>query len=110
MSGEDQLAVLCHRMGDESDPVRSVPAVRSTVDGIVARLRSGTGADRLVADLDEVDERLLRAGYAAGLSPTRIYRSLPGDGHPVLEVLACPAGACPRVELPRTGAACAVFG
>jgi hypothetical protein len=109
MSGE-LLEALCRRMGDDNDPVRSLPAVRHLADRIVERLRSGVDADGLTDDLEELNDRLLQAGYAAGLGSHRAYRPLPGGGHPVLEVLACPTGRCARVELPRTEAACALSG
>ncbi|MDI6104085.1 hypothetical protein QLQ12_36390 [Actinoplanes sp. NEAU-A12] len=107
MTDEPRLAILCARLGADTDPVRAVPAVRSMADRVVARLRSGDPV--LEDDFDEIEDELMRAGYAAGLSSTRIYRPLLGDGRPVLEFLACPGGRCSRVELPDAPAECAVF-
>jgi hypothetical protein len=104
---DPRLATLCVRLGDDSDPVRADPSVRPFVDDVVARLHAGD-LDRLSDDLDEIEDRLLRAAYAAGLSSTRVYRPLPGAGRSVLEYLACPAGRCPRVELPDSEAKCAI--
>jgi hypothetical protein len=103
---DELLEALCRRLADDGDPVRSRPDLRERADRIVAGLRSGVD---VTSALDDLDDQLLRSGYAAGLDASRIYRALPGSGHPVLEVLTCPAGRCDRVELPRTGATCAVF-
>ncbi|MEV0355710.1 hypothetical protein AB0H71_06545 [Nocardia sp. NPDC050697] len=98
----DQLAVLCQRMADDSDAVRTAPEARALVESITSRLRDGAGLDDLTDRLDRLEEMLLRAGHAAGLSPVRSYERLLGtnDGHRVLEVLRCPAGTCTRVEVP----------
>ena len=77
------------------------------VDLLLTRIQAGD--TDVVDDLDEIEDRLLRAGYAAGLSSTRGYQPLPGVSRPVLEFLACPAGRCPRAELPGSRARCAVF-
>ncbi|MDI2130511.1 hypothetical protein [Yinghuangia seranimata] len=98
----DQLAVLCRRLADDSDAVRTSPEIRGLAESIVARVRSGVTMAELAHDFDVLEERLLRAGHAAGLSPVRSYERLlnAGDGHRVLEVLACPGGTCARIEAP----------
>lgn len=98
----DQLAVLCQRLADDTDPVRTSPAVRALAESIVRSVCGGVAPGELADDFDELEERLLRAGHAAGLSPVRSYERFPGagDGHRVLEVLACPGGVCTRVEAP----------
>lgn len=102
----DQLAVLCERLADDTDAVRSAPDVRGLAESIVDRVRDGIPLDELADDFDELEELLLRAGHAAGLSPVRhAYERLlgAGDGHRVLEVLACPGSTCPRFEAPAEG-------
>ncbi|MQY34583.1 hypothetical protein SRB17_25530 [Streptomyces sp. RB17] len=98
----DQLAVLCGRLADPADAVRTSPEIRARAETIADRVRGGAAPDELADDFDELEELLLRAGHAAGLSPVRSYERLPGagDGHPVLEVLACPGGTCSRLEAP----------
>ncbi|MDF3291849.1 hypothetical protein [Streptomyces silvisoli] len=98
----DQLTVLCQRLADDTDAVRSSPEVRALAESIVGRVRDGVPLDELAGDFDELEEQLLRAGHVAGLSPTRSYERLLGtrDGHRVLEVLVCPRGTCTRVEAP----------
>jgi len=98
----DQLAVLCQRLADDTDAVRTLPEVRALAESIVDRVRDGVALDELADEFDELEELLLRSGHAAGLSPVRSYERLLGarDGHRVLEVLACPAGTCTRVEAP----------
>lgn len=73
---------------------------------IATEIRTGRDPGELDDAFDQLEDLLLRAGYAAGLSPSRSpYARLSGigDGHPVLEVLACPAGQCARVEPPDRG-------
>ncbi|CAL9647817.1 hypothetical protein [Streptomyces sp. enrichment culture] len=98
----DQLAVLCRRLADDTDAVRTSPEAGALAESIACRVRDGTPLDELADDLDALEMLLLRAGHAAGLSPARYYARLPGagDGHRVLEVLACPTGVCARVEAP----------
>ncbi|WP_399892063.1 hypothetical protein ACGH7X_32600 [Streptomyces sp. BBFR51] len=100
----DQLAILCQRLADDTDAVRTSPEVGALAQSIVGRVRDGVALDELDDALDELEMRLLRAGHAAGLSPVRSYERFPGagDGHRVLEVLACPAGVCARLEAPGT--------
>lgn len=98
----DQLAVLCQRMAVESDAVRTSPSVRALAESIADRVRDGVAVGELTAELDELEDMLLRAGHPAGLSPVRSYERLlgTGDGHRVLEVLACPGSTCTRFEAP----------
>ncbi|MET8217843.1 hypothetical protein [Streptomyces hirsutus] len=98
----DQLAVLCRRLADDTDAVRTSPEVKALAASIVGRVRDGTALDELTDEFDELEILLLRAGHAAGLSPVRSYERFPGagDGHRVLEVLACPSGVCARIEAP----------
>ncbi|MER7739083.1 hypothetical protein ABTX34_12275 [Streptomyces sp. NPDC096538] len=98
----DQLAVLCRRLADDTDAVRTSPEVRALAESIAGRVREGTTLDELSDDFDELEILLLRAGHAAGLSPARSYERFlgGGDGHRVLEVLTCPSGACARIEAP----------
>ncbi|WP_217142500.1 hypothetical protein [Streptomyces sp. AC627_RSS907] len=98
----DQLAVLCRRLADDTDAVRTSPEVRTLAESIVGRVRDGVACEELAEEFDELELLLLRAGHAAGLGPVRSYERFPGasDGRRVLEVLACPAGVCPRVEVP----------
>ncbi|MFV5996299.1 hypothetical protein ACNPQM_28840 [Streptomyces sp. NPDC056231] len=100
----DQLAVLCRRLADTADAVRTSPEIRARAESISDRVRGGATPCELADEFDALEEMLLRAGHAAGLSPVRSYERLPGggDGHRVLEVLACPGGTCPRVEAPGT--------
>ena len=98
----DQLAVLCQRLAETADPVRAVDGVRALAEAIVERVRDGVPLDELADDFDTLEDRLLAAGYAAGLSSVRSYEPLPGGGagHPVLSVLKCPGGSCSRIEPP----------
>ncbi|MFB7496641.1 hypothetical protein ACFC09_18465 [Streptomyces sp. NPDC056161] len=98
----DQLAVLCERLADAADAVRSSPEVRACAESIADRVRGGAAPLELADDFDELEELLLQAGHSAGLSPFRTYERLlgVGDGHRVLEVLACPGGTCSRIEAP----------
>jgi hypothetical protein len=98
----DQLAVLCQRLADDTDAVRTLPDVRALAESIVDRVCDGVALDELSDDVDELEELLLRAGHAAGLSPVRSYERMlgTGDGHRVLEVLVCPGSTCTRVEAP----------
>lgn len=98
----DQLAVLCRRLADDTDAVRTSPEVKALAESIAGRVRDGAPLDELGDEFDELEILLLRAGHAAGLSPVRSYERFPGagDGHRVLEVLACPSGVCARIEAP----------
>lgn len=98
----DQLAVLCRRLADAADAVRTSPEIRARAESIADRIRGGATPGELADDFEELEELLLRAGHAAGLSPVRSYERLPGagDGHRVLEVLSCPGGTCSRFEAP----------
>lgn len=82
--------------------MRTSPEVRARAESIADRVRGGASPAELIDDFDELEVLLLRAGHAAGLSPVRSYEQLPGagDGHRVLEVLACPGGSCSRFEAP----------
>lgn len=101
----NQLAVLCQRLGDKDDLVCTSPEARALAESIAGRVRDGAPPAEIADALDELEESLLRAGYAAGLSPARSYERLlgTGDGHRVLEVLACPGGICARIEAPGLG-------
>jgi hypothetical protein len=94
--------VLCQRLADGADAVRTSPAVRALAESIAGRVRDGMAPDQLADDFDELEEQLLRAGHAAGLSAVRSSDPVPGagDGHRVLEVLTCPGGTCDRVAAP----------
>ncbi|MGW3951623.1 hypothetical protein ACWEKM_11920 [Streptomyces sp. NPDC004752] len=98
----DQLAALCERLADAADAVRTSPEIRARAESIADRVRGGATPAELADDFDALEDLLLRAGHAAGLSPVRTYERLPGggDGHPVLAVLACPGGICSRIEAP----------
>ncbi|MFE9610766.1 hypothetical protein [Streptomyces sp. NPDC006012] len=98
----DQLAILCERLADCADAVRTSPEIRACAESIADRVRGGTAPLELADDFDELEELLLQAGYAAGLSPVRVYERLlgAGDGHRVLEALTCPGGSCSRIEAP----------
>ncbi|MER5262700.1 hypothetical protein ABTZ99_11540 [Actinosynnema sp. NPDC002837] len=98
----DQLAVLCQRLAEGTDAVRTTADVRALAETIVERVRAGVPLDDLTDDFDALEDRLLDAGHAAGLSSVRSYDRLPGagDGHAVLAVLKCPGRSCTRVEPP----------
>jgi hypothetical protein len=98
----DQLAVLCQRLAEATDAVRTTDGVRALAEEIVARVRDGVPLEDLADDFDALEDRLLEAGHAAGLSSVRSYERLlgAGAGHPVLAVLKCPGGSCTRVEPP----------
>jgi hypothetical protein len=109
---DSQLAQLCVRLSSPADPLSTDGPMRALALRVAARVRSGVPVTDLEVDLDRLDDLLLEAGYAAGLSPDRVpYAGLPGglgDGHPVLAVLACPLASCARVEL--AAAVCTVSG
>jgi hypothetical protein len=112
---QEQLALLCTRLDDATGPFAAEGPLRVLATSIAERLREGGDPAVLAESLDELDERLLRAGYAGGLGSYRSVDSpfprLPGvGGHPVLEVLGCPGGLCARVALPGEEHACSVFG
>ena len=113
---QDQLALLCTRLADDAGPLVSAGTMRELATSITDRIRAGQDPAELADDFDQLDDLLLRAGYAAGLGTYRSAESrfgpLPGfgDGHPLLEVSACPEQRCARVELPVEGFTCAVFG
>jgi hypothetical protein len=99
----EQVAQLCLRLSSSRDPLSGPGPMHDLATVIAARLRAGASPGSLASDLDRLDDLLLRAGYAAGLGESRLpYAPLPGsgDGHPVLEVLACPGSCCPRVLAP----------
>ncbi|MFK3985616.1 hypothetical protein ACI2K4_35285 [Micromonospora sp. NPDC050397] len=109
---QEQLAVLCVRLEEEVGPLATDGPMRTLATLIAERIRAGEDPVTLAEHLDELDDQLLRAGYAGGLGS---YRSalpqLPGlGGHPVLEVLACPGLLCARVAPPDREHTCAVFG
>ncbi|PSL43002.1 hypothetical protein B0I31_1339 [Saccharothrix carnea] len=110
MDGADpRVAQLCLRLADDTGPLAKPGPLRDLAVQAAQAIR--TGADTADDDLDRLDDMLLREGYAAGLGASRSSR-LPGlgGGHPLLEVLTCPADRCDRVE-PPTGAPpmCAVL-
>ncbi|MFD6329537.1 hypothetical protein ACFWGI_08235 [Streptomyces niveus] len=79
----DQLSVLCMRLGDETDALRTSPGILALAESIIGRVRDGVAPDQLADDFDALEELLLRAGHAAGLSPVRSYERFfgPADGH-----------------------------
>jgi len=111
-----RVAQLCVRLAQESGPVATPGPMRDLAIRIAGEICGGRAPEELDDELDELEDLLLRAGFTAGLSPARSqYTALRGvgDGHPVLEVLACPAGTCTRVELPTAAGdepACHVLG
>ncbi|MGW2423422.1 hypothetical protein ACWC0C_29935 [Streptomyces sp. NPDC001709] len=114
-----RLGQLCARLADRAGPLATDPQLAAASERVLDLVRSGRDA---TAGLDLLDDLLLRAGYAGGLGAYRtgqgpVFSLLPGasaGGHPVLEALVCPAGRCPRVELPRGARedppVCAVWG
>lgn len=113
---QQQLALLCVRLRDTTDPLAGDGPLGALAASIARRCQSGAGPAELADALDELDDLLLRAGHAGGLGAYRSvvpsYDRLPGlgDGHPVLEVEGCPRGRCARVEVPGDETRCAVFG
>jgi len=109
---QEQLALLCTRLDEAAGPLAAEGPMRALATTIADSIRAGEDPAVLVERFDELDDQLLRAGYAGGLGA---YRSplpqLPGlGGHPVLEVLACPGGLCARVAPPGRDHTCSVFG
>jgi hypothetical protein len=113
---QEQLALLCARLSAETGPLVTDGSMRALATSIAEQIRAGADPADLADVFDELDDLLLRAGYAAGLGSYRTgdpsFTRLPGvgDGHPVLEVLACPGNRCARVELPDGKQLCPVFG
>jgi hypothetical protein len=114
-----RLGRLCARLADRTGPLATDPQFAAPSERVLDRIRSGEDA---TAELDLLDDLLLRAGYASGLGAHRtdggpVFAMLPGasaGGHPVLEALVCPADRCSRVELPprdrEDPPVCAVWG
>ncbi|MFJ8361771.1 hypothetical protein [Streptomyces sp. NPDC093984] len=113
------MGQLCARLADRAGPLVTDPQLAAVSERVLDMVRSGQDA---AAELDLLDDLLLRAGYVGGLGAYRsdggpVFSMLPGasaGGHPVLEALVCPADRCPRVELPRGARedppVCAVWG
>ncbi|WP_197319934.1 hypothetical protein [Saccharomonospora sp. NB11] len=102
---EARIGRLCVRLGETRGPLAEAGPTRDLALRIAATVRDrGSSASVSVSrDLDALEDMLLRAGYTAGLSPSRaLVPDLPGVGvgHPQLTVLACPAQVCARVEPP----------
>ncbi|MEV0810578.1 hypothetical protein [Micromonospora sp. NPDC050200] len=109
---QEQLAVLCARLDEEAGPLAAEGPMRTLATSIAERVRAGEDPAALAECLDELDDQLLRAGYAGGLGSHRSAPpQLPGlGGHPVLEVMTCPGGRCARVARPGRDDTCRVFG
>jgi hypothetical protein len=98
---DERLETLCRRLADPADPLAGRGPMRDLAIRVAGEVRAGR--EDVSGHLDSLEDQLLAAGYAAGLSPARTpYAPVPGlgDGHPALAVLACPAGRCARVEPP----------
>ncbi|GGK88747.1 hypothetical protein [Mangrovihabitans endophyticus] len=98
---DERLESLCLRLAGPGDPLAEPGPMHDLAARIAGDVRAGR--EDLSDELDSLEDRLLAAGYAAGLSSARSpYAPVPGlgDGHPPLTVLACPAGRCTRVEPP----------
>lgn len=96
-----RIGRLCARLSEERGPLAVVESLRDLALRIAAAVRGGESSGAMSAELDELEDLLLRAGYTAGLSDFRsVAPDLPGigGGHPQLEVFACPASTCLRVE------------
>ncbi|GGM17997.1 hypothetical protein GCM10010129_72740 [Streptomyces fumigatiscleroticus] len=114
-----RLGRLCARLAERAGPLTTDPQLSAASGHVLDLVRSGRNA---AAELDHLEDLLLRAGYIGGLGSSRtdggpVFAMLPGahaGGRPVLEALVCPADRCPRVELPQgTGEdppECAVWG
>ncbi|CAM3307646.1 hypothetical protein KIPE111705_01085 [Kibdelosporangium persicum] len=109
---QGQLALLCTRLEQDGGPLAEEGPLRALAMSIVERLRAGEDPDAVAESLDDLDDQLMRAGYAGGLGTSRAMDvRVPGlGGHPVLEVLGCPGKLCGRVALPDEDHVCAVFG
>lgn len=105
MSGSEgaRLEQLCLRLSTKDDPLSRPGPLHDLATRVAAEIREGRSPSSLGDDLDRIEDLLLEAGYATGLSNSRSsYVPIPGlGGHrPALEVLACPADICTRVEAP----------
>ncbi|WP_433732672.1 hypothetical protein ACQP0C_10135 [Nocardia sp. CA-129566] len=116
---DHRIEQLCARLAESSGPLATPGPMRERARSIAAAIRAGRPPADLDTELDELEDLLLRNGFAAGLSSSRsTYTTLPGiggigGGHPSLEVLACPADACDRMQAPDPSApapTCAVLG
>lgn len=109
---QEQLALLCTRLDEMTGPFAEEGPMRALAVSITERIRAGEDPAALASSLDDLDDQLLRAGYAGGLGSYRTSEArVPGvGGHPVLEVLGCPGNLCTRVALPDGAHLCAVFG
>ena len=96
------VAALCREL--EQGDLQSIAdqaGAAEILTRIIGALRNGTEPPALAAEWDELQEALIRYGIDGGLVPPAklLYRSSPaaaGDGHPVIEVWACPGGRCSR--------------
>lgn len=105
MSGNEgtRLEQLCLRLSTKDDPLSRPGPLCDLATRVAGEIRDGRSPSSLGDDLDRLEDLLLQAGYATGLSHSRsAYAPVPGlgGGRPVLEVLACPAEVCTRVEAP----------
>ncbi|MGW2049918.1 hypothetical protein ACWCPF_32755 [Streptomyces sp. NPDC001858] len=119
--GHERLAALCHRLTSAPGMPDLGAEGDRLVEHIISRVRDGCSPAEVEDAFDELEDRLLAAGYSAGLGSYRTdtppaYQSFPGagPGRPSLYVLACPRGRCARVEAPTPEdgepSACRVFG
>ena len=96
-----RIGQLCVRLSEERGPLAQPGPMRDLAVRVAAAVRDRRSPARLSDELDELEDLLLRAGNTAGLSASRsVAPDLPGigGGHPQLDVFACPARACLRVE------------
>ncbi|MGF1428254.1 hypothetical protein [Kitasatospora sp. LaBMicrA B282] len=119
-AGHARLGGLCRRLAASRDGLGAGEPAQRLAEFLVAELRGGRPPEELEDSFDELEELLLLAGHSAGLGSYRSgaapgYQPLPGGGpgHPLLYVLACPRGHCPRVEPPAADGAesprCRIF-
>lgn len=106
-----RIAQMCTRLSSPSGPLAGAGPMRDLALRIAGALRDGRHPE-LDADLDELDDLLLRKGFTAGLSTCRSASGVAGigDGHPHLDVLTCPAELCARVEPAEVERDCPVLG
>ncbi|WP_327071398.1 hypothetical protein OG500_37815 [Kitasatospora sp. NBC_01250] len=118
-----RLGGLCRRLTqgrDGRDGLGAGEPAERLAGFLLAELRGGRPPEELEEAFDELEELLLLAGHSAGLgsyraAPSPGYQPLPGtgSGHPLLSVLTCPRGRCPRVEAPTADgeepARCRIF-
>ncbi|MET7300181.1 hypothetical protein [Embleya sp. NPDC005575] len=120
-SGHERLAALCLRLTSSPGMPDLGAEGDRLVERLISQLRNGRSPEVLEDAFNELESRLLAAGYSAGLGSYRtetppVYQSFPGSGsgHPWLYVLACPRRHCARVEAPASeggeAPACRIFG